>query len=311
MLAAGGVLIVVGAAGALLPILPGWPFFFVGLSMVSPSAARRLKRRLFRRLFKQDTVFLGPWKPFRVRAGFTTKHFPLALKKTDELLDLSNQSRFKDLLWKADAALEPSLGSSERFVFLNQVHGDNVAVVGDEAAHDKPGFYHFLEADGVLTSLPRLTLLVMTADCLPIFLCAVGPGAGRRARQARWIGLVHAGWRGTEKGIARKAARMLIERLGCRPQDAYASFGPCIGARAYEVGPEFRELFHHRSLQRRGSKLFFDLAGENRRQLEEAGLKPWRIADPSICTVAENDHFYSYRKEKEAAGRMISFITRY
>gem|GEM_PF-7055781 len=168
----GCLFMLVGLVGALLPVLPGWPFFFIGLSMIAPQYAIRLKRRMQRKFFKQDTVRLDEWKKSGAIAGFTTKHFPLLLKKTDELLDLSKQNQFKELLWKSHVMLEHEKASVSRFIFLNQVHGDNIVVLENGAAtspYEKEGFYHFPEADGVITNVPHLTLLVMTADCLPVF----------------------------------------------------------------------------------------------------------------------------------------------
>lgn len=300
---------VIGSVGILLPVLPGWIFLFIGLSLIAPRLARRLKRGLLRRWFKQDTVILREWRRYRVHAGFTTKHFPLFLTKTDELLDLSHQNRFKDMIWKGDATLEPAMGSSKRFVFMRQVHGDNIVTLDNEAPYRSGGFYHFPEADGLITNVPGLTLLVMTADCLPVYFCAVRSN-GRRL-DSTWIGLIHAGWRGTQKGIAKKAFQMIVEKAQCRPADVRIAFGPCIGRRRYEVGPEFEKLFHRHSMARRGGKWYFDLAGENRRQLLSAGARESRILDPKICTVDENRDFYSFRKEKAGAGRMVSFLTKY
>ena len=64
-------------------------------------------------------------------------------------------------------------------------------------------------------------------------------------------------------------------------------------------------------LRQKDGTWYFDLAGENRRQLIEVGAKPDHILDLEICTVAENEDFYSFRKEKEAAGRIISFISKF
>ena len=75
------------------------------------------------------------------------------------------------------------------------------------------------------------------------------------------------------------------------------------------MGLEFKGYFDKKSLRERGRKLFFDLVGENKRQLLESGVTDKNILDVETCTVCENKDFYSYRIEKEAAGRMVSFIT--
>jgi len=304
----GIVCIVIGAAGVVLPIVPGWPFLFLGLTLVAPRQAIRLRNWVHRRFFKQETIHLREWRPLDVHAGFTTKHFPLMLKKTDDLLDLSNQDKFRTLIWKSHVILAHEKSSAGKFAFLNQVHGDAVVVLEDAKLYDKPGFYHFLKADAVVTNIERLTLVVMSADCLSVFLCAPKRSESGR-KTAAWVGVVHAGWRGTRLGIVKKAVATLSERSGIPPSEILASFGPAIGNSHYEVGQEFLDYFPPSSLKKKREKLYFDLPRENRRQLLEAGLRPGNLLNPKICTIAENRHFYSFRKEKADAGRIISFIT--
>ncbi|HTL70928.1 MAG TPA: laccase domain-containing protein [Candidatus Eisenbacteria bacterium] len=302
----GVVCIVVGTALLVLPG-PGIPIIFIGLTIVAPRHAVRLRRWAGRTFLRDETFHWTEWQPFSAHAGFTTKRFPLLLKKTDDLLDLSNQEAFKRFLWKSQVVLGREKASAGRFVFLNQVHGSNVAVLEDPKLYDRAGFYHQLKSDGVITNIRRLTLLVLSADCLPVFLCAVQKDVKRST--AQWVGLLHAGWRGTREGIAGKGARLLAERSGLPPGSIHAAFGPCIGPQAYEVGEEFAGYFPASALVRSEGKLYFDLAGENRRQLIEAGVPAAQILESKICTLAQNRHYHSYRGEKDDAGRIISFLT--
>lgn len=294
---AGVFIMLVGIAGLVLPILPGWVLIFFGLSLISPTMADRLRHRVWRKFFKQDVIVIEGWSMLAVRAGLTTKHFPMKLSKTDELLPENNQLRFKTLLNGSKIVRSHKAAGQERFVFLNQVHGDQVEVLDDESAYSRPGFYHLKNTDAVITRVPGLSLLVMTADCLPIFFYAKG-----------WAGLAHAGWRGTQKEIALKTLNALIRCSGAHPRDVCVAFGPSISVDHYEVGPEFRGYFTPESLRERDGKLFFNLSGENRRQLLGAGVLERHLVDLHICTVDENSDFYSYRREHEAAGRMVSFI---
>ncbi len=287
----GIILLFVGIVGLIMPILPGWLLIFAGLSLIAPKLAERLKKRIFRKFFKKDIVWLEEWKKQPVHAGFTTKHFPLVFHKTDDLLDPSNQEKFRNFF-----------PGKKKFVLLNQVHEDKIVVLEDEAQFSKEVFYHFLKADAVITSVRDLTLLVMTADCLPVFFIAPGPNP--------WVGLAHAGWRGTQQQITKKTLELIVEKSKCLPQDVHIAFGPCIGKDQYEVGEEFKGLFPKKSLHFKHDKVYFNLSGENRRQLLEAGVLEKNILDHEICTVSENEDFYSFRKEKDAAGRMVSFITK-
>ena len=315
---AGALLILVGIAGLILPVMPGWALIFFGLSFIAPAFAARLKRRVLRKFFKKEIVYLDEWKKLNVHTGFTTRHFPLVLHKAADLLDVSNQNFFVGTI---HAHLPPvgRIGKArlDKFVFLEQVHGDHVEVLEDAEKFKQEQFIRLSAADGVLTNLKNVMLLVLTADCLSIYLSA---GKG----QSQWIGLVHAGWRGAEKNIAKKAFKMIRDKSGCAARDIRVILGPRIGKNHYEVGEEFQEYFPvgARSprptwgevtspLRQKNGRLYFDLAGKNKRQLLEAGASRDRIVELGICTVSENEDFYSFRKEKEAAGRIISFISKF
>ncbi len=286
--------ILAGIAGLLLPIVPGWLLIFFGLSFIAPKLTERLKRRFFRKFFKKGVIHLKEWDKFSVKAELTTKHFPLVLKKTDELSDPKIQGEFQKLL------------SGERFVFLNQVHQSRVEVLDDESKYARNGFYPLPNTDGVLTNINGLTLLVLTADCLPIFLCA----KSRHSEKTNWIGLVHAGWRGTKDRIAETAFQTLLSRSGLSAAEIHVLFGPAIRKDHYEVGPEFRKQFGKKFVRKRRDRFYFDLVAQNRKQLMRAGALDQNILDLEICTVCENSDFYSFRKEQDSAGRILSLITK-
>ena len=50
-----------------------------------------------------------------------------------------------------------------------------------------------------------------------------------------------------------------------------------------------------------------DLTEANRRQLLEAGVPETQIYGAALCTMCGADDFYSFRRDKERAGRMLSF----
>jgi YfiH family protein len=283
----GVVLIGVGIVGLFLPVLQGWAMIFMGLALISPRLARKIRGRLFRKLFKKDRLTISDWKKSGVSAGFTTKHFPLVLRRTDDLLQQDNQTKLAVLL------------PCKKFALLNQIHGDGVAVLDQPEKYIQDGFYHFPGCDAALTNIPDLTLLALTADCLSIFLSA-----------GTWIGVVHAGWRGSRKKIAPKMLNLIGEKSGARAGEVKVIFGPSIGAKHYEVGPEFKGYFPASSLFEKNGKQFFDLAKENERQLLEAGALSKNISDFGICTFEEKEDFYSFRREKENAGRHICFISK-
>lgn len=170
---------------------------------------------------------------------------------------------------------------------LKQIHSARVVAV------DRAGYAG--EGDALVTNTPGVLVGVKTADCVPILL--VDPE--RRAAAA-----VHAGWRGSAAGILTRAVEAMTRQFGCRPESLLAAIGPAIGECCYEVGPEVAREFGDES----GGKVHLDLAGINLRQLTLAGVPERNIEVMGLCTFCEPTQFYSFRREKEEAGRMFSVV---
>jgi YfiH family protein len=149
------------------------------------------------------------------------------------------------------------------------------------------------EGDALLTARPGWAVSVRTADCLPILLA----DPVRRA-----VAAVHAGWRGTAARVAASALEGMRAHYGTRAEHVIAAIGPGIGACCYRVGAEVARLFG------RTEAGCIDLAEANRCQLRDAGVREERIEVLAACTYCDAARFYSYRREGERAGRMISFI---
>ncbi len=144
-----------------------------------------------------------------------------------------------------------------------------------------------LEGDGLVSSRSGLFLAVKVADCYPIFL--MDP-----ERMA--FGAVHAGWRGSVKGIAAKAVETMRDRFGSDPKDIHVAIGPGICGRCYRVGEDVAKLFDHGVAIRDGD-FYLDLVEYNRHRLVEVGVKPENIVDSGLCTYERADLLNSYRRE--------------
>ncbi|MDP3142367.1 MAG: peptidoglycan editing factor PgeF [Candidatus Omnitrophota bacterium] len=185
-------------------------------------------------------------------------------------------------------------------VAAGQVHGAKIILAneshkGKGAASKKS---RLEGVDGFITQEKNLPLSVFTADCLSIFLFDPRNEA---------IGLVHAGWRGTKKQICAKAVRLMRKKFKTRPADLIVGLGPCIRRCCYEVGKDFQGFFSS-GIVRRNNKTYLDLIANNLRRLKKCGVKSKNIEDSKICTVCLNKRFFSFRKEGEKAGRMMSVI---
>ncbi len=153
--------------------------------------------------------------------------------------------------------------------------------------------------DAFITDEPNLPLAVFTADCLSIFLYDPATPA---------IGIVHAGWKSSAKMIAAKTVRLMRKKFKSDPRKMLVSFGPAIRNCCYEVGDDFRERFPGGAI-RRGEKFYLDLPKINREQLLREGVRKRNIFDPGGCTFCGNKRFFSFRKEGDRSGRMMSVIS--
>jgi hypothetical protein len=177
-------------------------------------------------------------------------------------------------------------------VIMEQEHGDTVHVV---EKGERPG-----KGDGLVMLERGVIGAIKTADCLPVILYAADlPVAA----------IVHAGWRGTAKRIAQKAARAMIAR-GAGRNEIGVLIGPGIGPCCYEVGEdvvsEFRRAgFSEEVSARRGGSTFLDLKKANREMIERERIDD--VKDTGLCTSCRQDLFFSARRTKDA-GRQISFV---
>ena len=177
-------------------------------------------------------------------------------------------------------------------VYLAQVHGHDVAEI-DAGAGSSP------RADAAVASKPGRVAVVLTADCMPVFLC---DRAGSR------VAVAHAGWRGMAAGVIENAVRALESD----PRDVLAWMGPAIGPDAFEVGPEVREAFAAHDERaasafrsHRPGKYMADLYALARQRLGRAGVTS--IYGGGFCTYHEPGRFFSYRRAPQS-GRMGAFI---
>jgi len=175
--------------------------------------------------------------------------------------------------------------------WLNQVHGVDVIDVGSYSTPPN--------ADASVGRHPGDVCVVKTADCLPVLLCT---------HDGAQVAAVHAGWRGLAAGVIEAA----VEAMDAPPGEMLAWLGPAISQPAFEVGAEVREAFIGRDP---AAEAFFQANARGRWQadlyglarLRLAGLGVGRVSGGGLCTYADSDRFYSYRRDG-ATGRLVSFV---
>jgi polyphenol oxidase len=192
-------------------------------------------------------------------------------------------------------ALLPYLPQYAAIQWLEQVHGNHVITVENIISP--------IQADAVITRTPKLALAIMTADCLPILLSN---------KQGTEIAAIHAGWRSLASGIIIET----LSNMHSNNHDIFAWLGPCIRQKSFEVGVEVKKQFEQVNSQfssafienlqsQQPNKWLADLQKIARLQLTELGVNHCSVN--SHCTFAENERYYSYRKEQKT-GRMASII---
>jgi YfiH family protein len=180
--------------------------------------------------------------------------------------------------------------SRDLLAIAEQVHGNNIEIVSN------PGVYK--ECDGLITKKPGMALGIRVADCAAVLVADSRQGI---------TGAFHAGWKGAASNILPKGFELLI-REGGNPDHFLVFISPCIAQKNFEVGEEVAEQFPDEFVDRKSyDKPHVDLAGFIYRQILNLGVMKENIELSEECTV-ENSRFFSYRREREYAGRMLAAI---
>lgn len=206
-----------------------------------------------------------------------------------------NVKRNRDILYEAFQICP------EKFIMMNQVHGDRVMVIGDGMEVHPEGKR---ECDAMITDRPGVALVVKTADCVPILMLDSKRGV---------IGAAHAGWRGTAKNVAGKLVNAFVEKFSSRKEDIIAAVGPAIGRCCYQVDAPVYEAFapYYRNFfapHKKEGAWMLDLAGINRLQVEAEGVPPENISSADQCTCCLEEIFFSHRRDCGKTGRHANFI---
>ena len=194
-----------------------------------------------------------------------------------------------------------ALGRDPESVFdLWQVHGTQAFFASNPRQLDAPQD----KGDLIFTDNPDVTLFMRFADCTPLLFHDPVLGV---------VGIAHAGWQGTVKGVATVAINTMCEHYGSKPENIQAAIGPSIGVDHYEVGDNVIQQVHEsfgddaeKLLPKVGERRHFDMWAANRIQLEKAGVS--QIETAGICTACHLEDWYSHRAEKGKTGRFGALI---
>jgi polyphenol oxidase len=193
-----------------------------------------------------------------------------------------------------------ALGVERAAIFFpSQVHG--TAVIELDGTEDR-GEVILRQADATLSAAPGVVCGVRSADCGTVLLAHPRTGT---------VAAVHAGWRGAVQHVVSGVVELLASR-GIAPSELVASTGPMIEACCFEVGEEVAAQVVAAStagevlVDRSRAKPHVDLRAMLSAELASRGVR--RVDHVRGCTVCQADRYFSFRREGQVSGRMLSAI---
>jgi polyphenol oxidase len=179
--------------------------------------------------------------------------------------------------------------NNSSMVYLNQIHSDQVRMLGSESMSNKLNdLGTLLIGDAFVTNLPKKNLVIQVADCQAILL--YDP-----VRHV--VANVHSGWRGSIQNIVGKTVSLMTQRFMSNPKDLVAGIGPSLGPCCSEFVnycTEIPETFWKYKIN--GN--YFDFWSITQDQMKSEGILDENIETSGICTKCRTDLFFSYRGEQ-------------
>lgn len=192
-------------------------------------------------------------------------------------------------------------------VLAQQVHGDNVFIVKeDDKGRGAISHTNAIPAtDSLITNLSNIPIMLLYADCLPILISE---------KNGKCIGVIHAGWKSTEKEILPLTLKKMIDEFKAKKENLYIAIGIGISIKNFEIGQEVKDKlekvsYSNSCFQIRDEKIYADLIEINKSQAVNFGIPIENIDyNKDLCTFENEDLFYSYRRDNKITGRHSAVI---
>jgi polyphenol oxidase len=192
-----------------------------------------------------------------------------------------NPAHVEENLNRAKSAL-----SLEHLASALQVHGDGIEAVNLENYHTLATY------DALMTQIPNLGLKISHADCqAAIFYDPI----------QHVVATVHCGWRGHVCEIYRKTIAAMGRTYGSKPTDIHVAIAPSLGPQHAEF-VNYRTEFPEPFWQFQVSNNHFDLWALATWQLNQCGILSPHIQLAEICTYANHEDCFSYRRSQRVTG---------
>lgn len=227
------------------------------------------------------------------------------IKETDIGFEI-NSPAFFFFFGKKDSSLENLQKTYPQYQFLKikQVHGNQLH---EHKSSEEP----LVEADGHSTQLKKAAMVVATADCVPVLI--VHP-------HSMTVMAVHAGWRGVAARIIPQALQQLFSR-GAKSEEIFVIVGPHIQQNSFEVDQDVSLKLIASSTKidsstqvlisrpNSNAKFLVDLNAIVKLQVSEFEVPTDQIFNLLLDTFSDL-RLHSFRRDKEQAGRQLSFVVR-
>ena len=249
------------------------------------------------------------WSDDLVRGGFSFRQGGFS-EGPYETLNLGAKvgDDIEKVRMNREVVANAGFGPQTEWVMAQQVHGHNVGVVGrrERGAGVTLEMPPIQDCDALVTNEPETTLVILTADCVPVlFYDPVH----------RAIGAAHSGWRGTTQHIVQQVILHMQFLYMTEAKDLRVAIGPSIHRCCYEVDEpvaeivrnEFGENYLVSRFQKPG-KYLLGLQDCIKRDLIQMGVSPSNIEDAGLCTSCHTDLLFSHRKEHGKTGRECGII---
>ena len=150
-----------------------------------------------------------------VAKGYLIEDDNVRILFTNRTVDAKNTTDVKNLC-------EEYNFNYANLIYNTQVHGANFRII--KAIDDRKN--NGEKADGLVTSLKNVPLLIFTADCVPLVFYD---------KEKEVVALAHAGWRGTYDNIAEEIIEILVNDYNCEKENIKVIIGPSVSGDSYEV----------------------------------------------------------------------------
>mgnify|MGYP001075626650 CR=1 FL=1 len=261
----------------------------------------------------ESTFKIQPWEDSfkHLVAGFTTKNGGVSQGCFSSLnLGLHVNDTVDNVIENREILASKINYSITKWVCSEQIHGNNVVKVSKNDRGKGVTDYEssISITDGFYTNEEDVLLTSCYADCVPIYF--IEP-------TKRYIGLAHAGWKGTVQNIGGRLIEKWVTEENLQLENIHVAIGPSIGECCYEVDDcvmnKVKEAFHNKIPNKivenlPNGKYSLNLKEANKQLLILAGVNEQNIIVSTYCTSCNPESFFSHRRDEGKTGRMMSYI---